>query len=135
METQRSQCEKQPSPAAPALVVASCRKKKNEEATFLEDVKDHIDDFINASMDEHKTCFKKTIQKVLSFIFCAIVALYELPCWLSSLSYWCLSKNLGPFSDVWNVKSCSRKECGIKGSWKCSAPSNNRVKIDYLPSL
>ncbi|KAL2326030.1 hypothetical protein Fmac_025088 [Flemingia macrophylla] len=44
--------------------ITSCRKKKNEEATFLEDLKDHIDEFIHASMDEHKTCFKKTVQKV-----------------------------------------------------------------------
>ncbi|XVF59501.1 hypothetical protein PTKIN_Ptkin07bG0280800 [Pterospermum kingtungense] len=58
METQKSQ------PAAPAPVVASCRKKKNEEATFLQDVKDHIDEFIHSSMDEHKTCFKNTIQKM-----------------------------------------------------------------------
>uniref|UniRef100_A0A0V0GZ57 Putative ovule protein n=1 Tax=Solanum chacoense TaxID=4108 RepID=A0A0V0GZ57_SOLCH len=32
--------------------------------TFLEDIKDHMDEFIHASMDEHKTCFKKTIQKM-----------------------------------------------------------------------
>ncbi|KGN61795.1 uncharacterized protein LOC101211034 [Cucumis sativus] len=44
--------------------IPSCRKKKNEEATFLEDLKDHIDEFINASMDEHKSCFKKTINKM-----------------------------------------------------------------------
>ncbi|KQK13457.1 uncharacterized protein LOC100841996 [Brachypodium distachyon] len=44
--------------------MSSCRKKKTDDATFLEDVKDHIDEFINASMDEHKTCFKKTIQKM-----------------------------------------------------------------------
>ncbi|KAL7162334.1 hypothetical protein ACSBR2_042754 [Camellia fascicularis] len=25
---------------------------------------DHIDEFIHASMDEHKNCFKKTIQKM-----------------------------------------------------------------------
>ncbi|KAF8038683.1 hypothetical protein BT93_B1275 [Corymbia citriodora subsp. variegata] len=49
-------------PAAPALT--SCRKKKKDEATFLEDVKDHIDEFINASMDEHKSCFTKTVQKM-----------------------------------------------------------------------
>ncbi|TVU45302.1 hypothetical protein EJB05_04785, partial [Eragrostis curvula] len=49
-------------PQNPAMT--SCRKKKSEEATFLEDVKDHIDEFIHASMDEHKTCFKKTIQKM-----------------------------------------------------------------------
>uniref|UniRef100_A0A804NHW9 Uncharacterized protein n=1 Tax=Zea mays TaxID=4577 RepID=A0A804NHW9_MAIZE len=36
----------------------------NNNATFLEDLKDHIDEFIHASMDEHKTCFKKTIQKM-----------------------------------------------------------------------
>ncbi|XP_022739987.1 uncharacterized protein LOC111292065 [Durio zibethinus] len=59
METQKSHPDKQPSP-----VVASCRKKKNEEAAFLEDLKDHIDEFINASMDEHIGCFKKTIQKM-----------------------------------------------------------------------
>jgi len=50
-------------PKKPAM--ASCRKKKtDDDATFIEDLKDHIDEFIHASMDEHKTCFKKTIQKV-----------------------------------------------------------------------
>ncbi|XVF84541.1 hypothetical protein PTKIN_Ptkin17bG0045200 [Pterospermum kingtungense] len=64
MEAQESQLEKQPSTTALASVVTSCWKKKNEEATFLEDLKGHIDEFLNASMDEHKTCFKKTIQKM-----------------------------------------------------------------------
>ncbi|XWS41176.1 hypothetical protein CRYUN_Cryun17cG0057900 [Craigia yunnanensis] len=64
METKKSQPDKLPSSAAPAPVVTSCRKKKNEEATFLVDLKDHIDEFINASMDEHKACFKKTIEKM-----------------------------------------------------------------------
>ncbi|XP_022773784.1 uncharacterized protein LOC111316038 [Durio zibethinus] len=64
METKKSQPDNLPSPAPPAPVVTSCRKKKNEEATFLEDLKDHMDEFIHASMDEHKTCFKKTIQKM-----------------------------------------------------------------------
>lgn len=54
-------------PQAPAnAAMASCRRKKSEDATFLEDLKDHIDEFIHASMDEHKSCFKKTIQKVSS---------------------------------------------------------------------
>ena len=70
MEAQKS--EKQSSPAAATPPMASCRKKKSEEATFLEDLKEHIDEFVHASMDEHKTCFKKTIQKVLlSFNFYA----------------------------------------------------------------
>ncbi|MBA0751554.1 hypothetical protein Gogos_000470 [Gossypium gossypioides] len=64
MDTQKSQPDKQSSSAAAPLVSTSCRKKKNEEATFLEDLRDHIDEFINASMEEHKTCFKKTIQKM-----------------------------------------------------------------------
>ncbi|KAA8536100.1 hypothetical protein F0562_028578 [Nyssa sinensis] len=64
MATEKSQPEKVPSAAAANPATTSCRKKKSEEATFLEDVKDHIDEFIHASMDEHKTCFKKTIQKM-----------------------------------------------------------------------
>ncbi|KAI3716102.1 hypothetical protein L6452_23191 [Arctium lappa] len=51
-------------PTASAPEMASCRRKKSEDATFLQDVKDHIDEFINASMDEHKTCFQKTISKM-----------------------------------------------------------------------
>nr|XP_043622124.1 uncharacterized protein LOC122593744 [Erigeron canadensis] len=42
----------------------SCRKKKSDDATFLEDVKDHINEFVNASMEEHKNCFKKSISKM-----------------------------------------------------------------------
>ncbi|XP_057482873.1 uncharacterized protein LOC130769671 [Actinidia eriantha] len=65
MATENDPPEKQPSPAsAKPAAIASCRKKKSEEATFLEDLKDHVDEFIHASMDEHKTCFKKTIQKM-----------------------------------------------------------------------
>ncbi|ERM94494.1 hypothetical protein AMTR_s00010p00262540 [Amborella trichopoda] len=48
----------------PSATISSCRKKKSDDSSFLEDVRDHIDEFIHASMDEHKTCFKKTIQKM-----------------------------------------------------------------------
>ncbi|KAL5711403.1 hypothetical protein ACHQM5_021863 [Ranunculus cassubicifolius] len=51
------------SPATPPTP-SSCRKKKSDDATLLQDVKDHIDEFLNASADEHKTCFKKTIEKM-----------------------------------------------------------------------
>lgn len=70
METQKNQTEIPPKPA-----MASCRKKVKDDATFFEDVKDHIDEFIHASMDEHKTCFQKTIKKVLfqlSFTFLTV---------------------------------------------------------------
>ncbi|XP_078171614.1 uncharacterized protein LOC144565672 [Carex rostrata] len=65
MESTKTQAGTQnpnPLPVDPAM--ASCRKKKSDDATFLQDVKEHIDEFIRASMDEHKTCFKKTIQKM-----------------------------------------------------------------------
>ncbi|KAK4562713.1 hypothetical protein RGQ29_005280 [Quercus rubra] len=62
MEAQKSQPEKHPSPAA--TVIPSCRTKKNDDAAFLEDLKDHIDEFIHASMDEHKNCFQKTLKKM-----------------------------------------------------------------------
>ncbi|KAL5123847.1 hypothetical protein HKD37_02G004350 [Glycine soja] len=64
LESQSQSMDTQKGPSSSAAAVTSCRKKKNEEATFLEDLKDHIDEFINASMDEHKTCFKKTVQKM-----------------------------------------------------------------------
>ncbi|XP_030525158.1 uncharacterized protein LOC115737255 [Rhodamnia argentea] len=62
-----SEMEKQDNAAAAAPIappLTSCRKKKKDDATFLEDITDHIDEFINASMDEHKSCFTKTIQKM-----------------------------------------------------------------------
>lgn len=62
MSTEKSQPS--PAPAVAAPVVESCRKKKSDDATFLQDVKDHIDEFVHASMAEHKTCFQKTISKV-----------------------------------------------------------------------
>ncbi|XP_071726124.1 uncharacterized protein [Rutidosis leptorrhynchoides] len=55
---------KDSSATATRPAVESCRKKKSDDATFLQDVKDHIDEFIHASMDEHKTCFQKTISKM-----------------------------------------------------------------------
>ncbi|KAL3497309.1 hypothetical protein ACH5RR_040041 [Cinchona calisaya] len=64
MASEKSQPEKQPSSAAVNSHTSSCRKTKSENATFFEDVKDHIDDFIHASMEDHKNCFKKGIEKM-----------------------------------------------------------------------
>ncbi|KAG6467127.1 uncharacterized protein LOC122037569 [Zingiber officinale] len=61
METQKPPSEK-PRSVDPAMT--SCRKKKSDDAGFLEDLRDHIDEFIHASMDEHKNCFQKTIKKM-----------------------------------------------------------------------
>ncbi|EAZ41853.1 hypothetical protein OsJ_26398 [Oryza sativa Japonica Group] len=63
MESSKTQSQGSASvPKNPAM--SSCRKKKSDDVTFLEDLKDHIDEFIHASMDEHKHCFKNTIQKM-----------------------------------------------------------------------
>jgi hypothetical protein len=68
-----------PAPSVPKNpAMASCRKKKTDDVTFLEDLKDHMDEFIHASMDEHKTCFKKTIQKVGCTIIQRIVFRFAL---------------------------------------------------------
>lgn len=64
MASENSQPEKQPVSAAVDSHTSSCRKHRAENATFFEDVKDHIHDFIHASLDDHKTCFKKGIQKM-----------------------------------------------------------------------
>lgn len=66
MATEKISDDKLTSSGAPAPAMASCRKKKNEEASFLEDVKDHINEFIHASMDEHKTCFQKKMKNMFS---------------------------------------------------------------------
>ncbi|GLJ52104.1 hypothetical protein SUGI_1108130 [Cryptomeria japonica] len=57
-----SNAEKNSSSAAPEM--KSCRKKKSENASFIADLRDHFDEFVHASMDEHKTCFQKTINKM-----------------------------------------------------------------------
>ncbi|XP_072972478.1 uncharacterized protein [Typha angustifolia] len=64
MESEKTQSERSNPPPPVNPVMTSCRKKKSEEASFVADLRDHIDEFIHASMDEHKTCFKKTIQKM-----------------------------------------------------------------------
>lgn len=45
---------------------SSCRKKKSESSsnTFFGDIVEHIDEFVHASYDEHKTCLQKTLNKV-----------------------------------------------------------------------
>ncbi|KAL3649374.1 hypothetical protein CASFOL_005777 [Castilleja foliolosa] len=66
MATEKISNESSISAAPTPAAMTSCRKKKSESATFLEDVKDHIDEFIHASMEEHKTCFQKTMKKMFS---------------------------------------------------------------------
>ncbi|CAN6979689.1 unnamed protein product [Brassica rapa subsp. trilocularis] len=63
IEEMDSQKEKEPKAAV--STTSSCRKYVNDDnATFLANLKDHFNEFLNASMDEHKTCFKNTIDKI-----------------------------------------------------------------------
>lgn len=64
------------SDAAPAVAptATSCRKKKSDSqsTTFFGDIVDHIDEFVHASYDEHKSCLTKTLNKV-----CVCVAYHD----------------------------------------------------------
>ncbi|BAT12010.1 Os10g0557800, partial [Oryza sativa Japonica Group] len=50
------------SSAKPAL--SSCRRNKSENTSFVSDLRDHIQEFIHASPNEHRTCFTKTIKRM-----------------------------------------------------------------------
>ncbi|KAL1208149.1 hypothetical protein V5N11_034871 [Cardamine amara subsp. amara] len=44
---------------------SSCRKRvKDDNATYFANLKDRMDEFIHASMDDHKACFKTTMNKI-----------------------------------------------------------------------
>ncbi|KAF4383334.1 hypothetical protein CsatB_024587 [Cannabis sativa] len=44
---------------------SSCRRKKNfGSGSFVSDLRDHFHEFIQASANEHRTCFKDTIRKL-----------------------------------------------------------------------
>ncbi|KAJ4974856.1 hypothetical protein NE237_008030 [Protea cynaroides] len=64
MDTQKGQSQPQQPSSDTTPASTSCRKKKSDDASFLEDLRDHMDEFILASMDEHQACFKKTMQKM-----------------------------------------------------------------------
>eukprot|EP00250_Pteridium_aquilinum_P023509 c2704_g1_i2 orf=143-421(+) len=51
-------------PPAAVTPSSSCRRKKSEGASFVQDIRDHFDEFVHASMDEHKACFKNTLNKM-----------------------------------------------------------------------
>jgi hypothetical protein len=53
-----------PAPVQQQEASSSCRKKKSESGTFFGDVMSHIDEFVHASYDDHKTCLHKTLNKV-----------------------------------------------------------------------
>lgn len=58
--------EEQSHNAAPPATGLACYKKICEEKTtgFMDDVKEYMNAICSASMEEHKTCFKNTLDKV-----------------------------------------------------------------------
>jgi len=78
VDTKKIETENPPKPQVPA---SSCRKRvKDDNATFFANLKDHMDEFIHASMDEHKTCFKNTMDKVISQSSISLDDIVDLAC-------------------------------------------------------
>ncbi|CAL4915526.1 unnamed protein product [Urochloa decumbens] len=50
---------------APKRAVSSCRKNV-PGSSFVSDLRDHIQEFIHASADEHRTCFTETMKKMFA---------------------------------------------------------------------
>ncbi|WOK98445.1 hypothetical protein Cni_G07157 [Canna indica] len=62
MESPKAESEMEfPKPASPCW-------KKEPEAGLLANVKDHFEQFVTTSMDEHRICLKKTIQDLREYI-------------------------------------------------------------------
>ncbi len=81
VEVEKTASPSLPPAAAAAASSSSCRKKKSDttSTTFFGDVVDHIDEFVHASMDEHKDCLKKTLNKV-NFFVCEFACLCVCMC-------------------------------------------------------
>ncbi|CAD5179292.1 uncharacterized protein LOC135677800 [Musa acuminata AAA Group] len=62
MESPKAESEMElPRPSSP------CWKKRVPEAGLLADVKDHLEQFLNTSMDQHRICLKKTIRDIREY--------------------------------------------------------------------
>lgn len=48
----------------PAPSVTFCQRKKSGNGSFVSKLRNHFHEFIHASVDEHKTCLRNTIQKI-----------------------------------------------------------------------
>lgn len=63
----------------PAPSVTFCQRKKSGNGSFVSKLRNHFHEFIHASVDEHKTCLRNTIQKVY-FLLWMYVYIYEALC-------------------------------------------------------
>ncbi|KAJ7944285.1 Dipeptide transport ATP-binding protein [Quillaja saponaria] len=49
---------------APQPRVAFCQRNKSENSSFVANLRNQFHGFIHASVDEHKTCLRNSIQKM-----------------------------------------------------------------------
>ncbi|CAA7044808.1 unnamed protein product [Microthlaspi erraticum] len=72
MDTNKIQAENQ---EEGEVSTTSCSKYvKDDNATFLENLKGQMDEFVNASMEEHKACFKHNMDKIFEEVSKAVSA-------------------------------------------------------------
>ncbi|KAF3439344.1 hypothetical protein FNV43_RR17621 [Rhamnella rubrinervis] len=64
MASQNGHTDQRPSSNAPASRIGACRKKNFGSGSFVSNLKDHIHEFLHASVSEHRMCLKDTIQKM-----------------------------------------------------------------------
>ncbi|QCD91027.1 ADP-ribosylation factor-like 2 [Vigna unguiculata] len=64
MDSNNKQIDEQ-QPVKSASRVSFCQRKKSDNGSFVSNLGYHFHEFIQASADEHKTCLRNTIQKIL----------------------------------------------------------------------
>lgn len=53
--------------------VTFCQRKKSQNGSFVSKLRNHFHEFIHASVDEHKTCLRNTIRKVILYFYCGFI--------------------------------------------------------------
>lgn len=46
--------------------VSFCQRNKSENGSFVNKLRNHVHEFIHASMDEHKRCLRDTMHKMFN---------------------------------------------------------------------
>ncbi|CAJ1930132.1 unnamed protein product [Sphenostylis stenocarpa] len=64
MDSNNKQADEQ-QPVKSASRVSFCQRKKSDNGSFVSQLRNHFHEFIHASADEHKTCLRSTIQKIV----------------------------------------------------------------------
>ncbi|XVF15762.1 hypothetical protein REPUB_Repub09cG0184200 [Reevesia pubescens] len=67
MDSEKNEAQTQtPEPESAPVSTSLCQRfKPDKNAGFVANMRNRFSEFIHAPMDEHKACFKKTLQKVI----------------------------------------------------------------------